>query len=89
MKKEYNFSKGVRGKFYRPRKIQKTVRLDQDVLDFYQKLARTNSIPYQTLINLSLRKFVAEKGSIIIKPISRDYSRRSSRAPNTTTVGWT
>lgn len=30
IKKEYDFSKGVRGKFYRPKKIQKTIRLDKD-----------------------------------------------------------
>lgn len=68
MKKEYDFSKGVRGRFYRPRKIQKTIRLDRDILDYYQKMARKNDIPYQTLINLSLRKFVAEEEKIVIKP---------------------
>lgn len=68
MKKEYNFAKGVRGKFYRAAKIQKTIRLDKDVLEFYQKMALENGIPYQTLINLTLRKFAAEEGAIIIRP---------------------
>ncbi len=68
MKKEYNFSKGTRGKFYRQRKVQKTIRLDRDILDYYQKMAQKNDIPYQTLINLSLRKFVAEGEKIVIKP---------------------
>lgn len=68
MKKEYDFSKGVRGKFYRPNKVQKTIRLDKDVLDFYQKMARHNGIPYQTLINLTLKKFTAEHGTIVIRP---------------------
>lgn len=67
MKKEYDFSKAKRGKFYRENKVQKTIRIDRDILEYYQKLARTNGIPYQTLINLSLRKFVAEGESIIIK----------------------
>lgn len=67
MKKEYNFSKGVRGKFYRPNKIQKTLRLDQDVLQFYQRLAHTSGVPYQTLINLTLRKFATEEGSLVIR----------------------
>ncbi|OGQ08067.1 MAG: hypothetical protein A3G32_07930 [Deltaproteobacteria bacterium RIFCSPLOWO2_12_FULL_40_28] len=66
MKKEYNFSRAVKGKFYRRNKVQKTIRLDKDVLDFYQKMARENGIPYQTLINLSLRKFLAEEAQIII-----------------------
>jgi len=67
MKKEYDFSKGVRGKFYRPNKVQKTIRLDQDVLDFFQKLGAQNSIPYQTLINITLKKFMAEDGALVIK----------------------
>ncbi|MBF0104227.1 MAG: BrnA antitoxin family protein [Deltaproteobacteria bacterium] len=66
MKKEYNFSKGIRGKFFRPNKVQKTIRFDEDVLIFFKKLSEANGISYQTLINLCLRKFIAEKGSITI-----------------------
>ncbi len=66
MKKEYDFSKGVRGKFFRPAKVQKTIRIDASVLKFYQRLARKVGVPYQTLINLTLRKFCAEKGLLII-----------------------
>lgn len=66
MKKEYNFSKGIRGKFYRPKKVQKTLRIDKDVLEFYQKMAKENGIPYQTLINLILKKFAAEDQTLII-----------------------
>lgn len=68
MKKEYNFSKGVRGKFLRERKVQKTMRLDRDVLEFYQKMAQKNGMPYQSLINLVLKKFLAEKLILQIKP---------------------
>jgi uncharacterized protein (DUF4415 family) len=67
MKKEYDFSKGIRGKFYRRNKVQKTIRIDRDVLDFYQKLAKGSGIPYQTLINLTLRRFAVEGGEIRIK----------------------
>lgn len=66
MKKEYNFKEGIRGKFYRKNKIQKTLRLDADVLDFYQALAKKEGIAYQTLINLTLRKFSSEGGELII-----------------------
>ena len=66
MKKEYNFSKGIRGKFHRPRKVQKTIRFDKDVLDFYQRMAQENGIPYQTLINLVLKKFVAEEDQLVL-----------------------
>ncbi len=67
MKKEYDFSKGVRGKFYRPNKVQKTIRIDKDILDHYQKMSQESGIPYQTLINLTLRKFTAESGEIVIR----------------------
>ncbi len=66
MKKEYSFKAGVRGNFHRPKKVQKTVRFDPDVLDFYIKLARKEHIPYQTLINLTLRKFAMEGGVLTI-----------------------
>jgi predicted DNA binding CopG/RHH family protein len=42
--------------------------LDQDVLHFYQNLANQHGIPYQTLINLVLKKFLAEQDKIIIAP---------------------
>ncbi len=66
MKKEYNFSGGVRGKFYRKNKIQKTIRIDAEVLEFYQKLSEKEGIPYQSLINLTLRKFATEGGVLTL-----------------------
>lgn len=67
MKKEYDFKGGVRGKFYRKNKVQKTLRLDADVLAFFQDLSVAVGIPYQTLINLSLRKFAVEDSELKIK----------------------
>lgn len=66
MKKEYNFSKGIRGKFFREKKVQKTLRLDKDILKFYINLSKKEGIPYQTLINLTLRKFAVEGGVLTI-----------------------
>lgn len=66
MKKQYSFKNGIRGKFYRPAKIQKTLRLDSDVLKFYQGLSKKEGVPYQTLINLTLRKFAMEGGVLTI-----------------------
>ena len=45
MKKEYDFSKGIRGKFYRSNKVQKTIRLDQDIIV-------TNNPQEQTLLSV-------------------------------------
>ena len=58
MKKEYDFSKGIRGRFYKPHKVQKTLRLDDDTLLYFQKLAAIRKAKYQTLINEALRKFI-------------------------------
>ena len=67
MKKEYDFSKAERGKFHRPKKIQRTLRIDADILQFFETMAEDAGIPYQTLINLTLRKFANEDGEIILK----------------------
>ncbi|PIZ43380.1 hypothetical protein CO015_02050 [candidate division WWE3 bacterium CG_4_8_14_3_um_filter_42_11] len=56
LKKEYDFSKGIRGRFYQPRKIQKTLRLDDDIILYFQRLAVIRKVGYQTLINETLRK---------------------------------
>jgi len=66
MKKEYDFKEGIRGKFFRPKKVQKTLRLDADLIVFYKRLAHKEGIPYQTLINLTLRKFAGEGGDLVI-----------------------
>jgi len=76
MKKEYSFKKGVRGQFYRPKKVQKTLRLDPDVLEYYVKLSHEEGIPYQTLINLTLRKFAVEGGILSISGGPRKAARR-------------
>lgn len=66
MKKEYDFKDGARGKFYRPKKLQRTLRIDADILEYFERMSKKAGIPYQTLINLSLRKFANEDGTIIL-----------------------
>jgi len=61
MKKEYNFSKGVRGRFYQPQKVQKTLRLDSDVILYFQRQSKIRKIGYQTLINETLRQVINQK----------------------------
>jgi predicted DNA binding CopG/RHH family protein len=58
MKKEYDFSHGTRGRFYSPKKISTTIRLDDDVLLYLKKLASIKKIKYQTLLNSILRDYV-------------------------------
>ncbi|MEA3492254.1 MAG: BrnA antitoxin family protein [Campylobacterota bacterium] len=57
---EYDFSAGVRGRFYKPSKVPTTMRLDNDVLLFLKKQASEKKIAYQTLINNLLREYMQE-----------------------------
>jgi hypothetical protein len=52
MRKEYDFSKGVRGKFYRPNiKINLPVYLDSEVLDFVQRIAKKRKTDISSIVN--------------------------------------
>ena len=52
----YDFTSGVRGRFYKPKKIPTSMRLDDDILLFLKKEASEKKIAYQTLINNLLRE---------------------------------
>lgn len=58
MKSQYDFSKGVRGRFYQPKKRSTTIRLDDDLILFFKKRAGEQKIGYQTLVNAALREYV-------------------------------
>ncbi len=56
MKKEYDFSKGTRGKFYRPGiQLRLPVYLDADVSQFIKEFAKRRKIDQQTAVNKLLR----------------------------------
>lgn len=56
---EYDFSSGIRGRFYRPRKKATTIRLDDDLILFFKKRAGEEKVGYQTLVNAALREYVS------------------------------
>ena len=56
MKDDYDFTGGTRGRFYKPKKVPTTLRLDDDVIIYFKKLASEKKVPYQSLINALLRK---------------------------------
>jgi uncharacterized protein (DUF4415 family) len=58
LKNEYDFSKGIRGRFYRPKKISTSIRLDNDILLYLKKIASEKKVRYQTLINTILRNYI-------------------------------
>jgi len=55
LKDNYDFSNGVRGRFYKPKKIPTTMKLDDDILLFFQKQASEKKVEYNIIINNLLR----------------------------------
>jgi hypothetical protein len=52
MRKEYDFSKGVRGKFYRPgARLSLPVYLDAEALAFVQRIARKKNMDISDVVN--------------------------------------
>ena len=56
LEENYDFSNGVRGRFYKSKKIPTTMRIDNDILIFLKKQANEKHVAYQSLINALLRK---------------------------------
>jgi hypothetical protein len=56
MRKEYDFSNGQRGKFYRPdMKLNTPIYLDEEVSDFIEKIASKKGIDRSSVVNELLR----------------------------------
>lgn len=55
--KEYDFSKGERGKFYRPNvRLKLPIYLDDDIAEFIEKYAKQKEVDAQTVVNEILRQ---------------------------------
>jgi len=56
MKKQYDFSKGEQGKFYRPDALLKfPIYLDDDLVAFFEEYAKEKKADLQTAVNDVLR----------------------------------
>ena len=57
MKKEYDFSRMKSRKNPYASKLKKsvTIRLSEDVIEYFKEMAEESGVPYQSLINLYLR----------------------------------
>ncbi len=54
----YDFSDGIRGRFYASQKVTATVQFDDDVLLFLKKKASEQHTDYQTILNHLLREYM-------------------------------
>ena len=60
MREEYDFSKGVRGKFFNPKaKKNLPVYLDAEVLDYFTSKAKAKGVALNTMVNDLLKKDIA------------------------------
>ncbi len=55
MRDQYDFSNSVPNPYVKKLKKQITIRLDQDVIEYFKQLSDQNGVPYQNLINLYLK----------------------------------
>ena len=67
MKKEYDFSESRKNPYAKLLKKQITIRLEEDVIDYFKKLAGETGIPYQNLINLYLKDCASSGRKLTIK----------------------
>jgi len=58
MKDEYNFSESVKNPYFKKLKKQVTIRLEEEIVDYFKTLSEEAGIPYQSLINLFLQDCV-------------------------------
>ena len=54
MKKEYDFSKGVKNPYASKLKKQITINISDEVLSYFKDMSIETGVPYQILINLYL-----------------------------------
>lgn len=69
MKNEYDFSKMKSRKNPYASKLKKpvTIRLSEDVIDYFKGMAEDSGVPYQSLINLYLRDCANEHRKVDIR----------------------
>lgn len=58
MRKQYVFSKAKRNPYAKKLKKQITIRIENETIDYFKKIASETDIPYQQLINLYLKDCV-------------------------------
>ena len=56
MKKDYNFSKSIKNHYIKKLKKQISIRVENETVEYFKKLAADVDIPYQNLMNLYLRE---------------------------------
>ena len=61
MKKEYDFTNAIKNPYVKKLKKKISINVDEDVIDYYKNEAISTGIPYQTLMNLTLKQYADSK----------------------------
>ncbi len=56
MKKEYDFSDSIKNPYIKKLKKQISIRIENETVEYFKKLASEIDIPYQNLMNMYLRE---------------------------------
>lgn len=67
MRHNYDFSKSVKNPYARRLKQQITIRIDQEAVSYFKRMAAERGISYQTLINLYLRDCVGSRRKLELR----------------------
>ena len=67
MRQEYDFSKSRKNPYSRALKKQITIRIEQETINYFKKLATESGIPYQNLINMFLRECAQSQKKPVMK----------------------
>ncbi len=72
MKAEYDFSKmkARKNPYAKSLKKQITIRISEDVIEYFKKMSEETDIPYQNLINLYLRDCVESERKLTFQQVS-------------------
>ena len=61
MREHYDFSNAVKNLYIGKLKQQITIRLDEQIIDYFKNMAEETGMPYQNIINYYLLDCVKEK----------------------------
>ena len=61
MRDDYDFSNGIKNPYADKLKKQITIRLDDEVINYFKNMAEETGMPYQNIINYYLKDCVKEK----------------------------
>lgn len=67
MRAEYDFSQSVPNPYAQKVKRQVTIGLNEDIVEYLQRLADETNVPYEKLVNLCLRDCIQSQQKLTLE----------------------